>query len=98
MALATNPASNVAVPLFSPSSSPYTLVGFDEGGQMNIHSAMDDTVTPLEGGIGKDRAYYRWYVCETYVGYDYFTLAWGLGEIEPQNPSCQGVGVVRVFV
>jgi len=95
MQLSVNPTSNVAVPLFSPSDES-TQVAFDAAGKLNIQGYIDDTTSPL--GLGVLKAYYRWYVCETYVGYDYQTLGWVLGDKKPQNPSCQKVEVVRVFV
>jgi hypothetical protein len=96
MSLTYNPASNVAVPEFTPGVYGGTLVAFDEDAKMNIQSYVDDRVDPPVGGPVK--AYYRWYVCKTYVGYSYATLAWVLGDHSPQNPSCVKVEVVRVFV
>lgn len=93
--LTYNPASNVAVPEFSPGYGS-TEVAFDEDRKMNIQSYIDDRVVPpYEAGM---KAYYRWYVCKTYVGYLYTTSAWVLGDHSPQNPSCVKVEVVRVFV
>lgn len=95
MQLSYSPVTNIAVPLFSPSDE-YTQVWFDDLGEMNIHGYVDDT---QEGGLQfGERSYKRWFVCETYAGYDYVTLAWVVGGMGPENPSCQGVGVVRVFV
>ena len=57
---------------------------------------VDDTMDPI--ALDKLEIVYRWVLCETYVGYDYTTLAWVMGNGEPQNPTCQRVEVVRVFV
>jgi hypothetical protein len=94
MQLSYNPTSNVAVPLFEPSYSG-TAVGFDSSNKMYIQGFIDDTVTPPAVNVVK--SYYRWYVCQTYVGYAYTTLAWVMGIHSPENPSCVKVDVVRVF-
>ena len=92
MALSYNPISNVAVPLFSPGEQG-TSVGFDRNNKLYIQGYIDDTVSPPKTNAQKK--YYRWYMCNTYVGYSYTTLAWTLGNGVPQNPSCQKVEVVR---
>jgi hypothetical protein len=84
----------VAIPLFSPSVEYSTPVGFDENGLMNIQNYLDDRVVPPTQST---KAYYRWYICTTYYGYTYQTLAWVLGQYPPENPSCQKVEVKRVF-
>ena len=94
MQLSYDPTTNVAVPLFEPADSG-TPVGFDASNKMYIQGYVDDTVTPPSEDTLKD--YYRWYVCETYAGYEYTTLAWVLGSHSPENPSCVKVDVVRVF-
>lgn len=38
------------------------------------------------------------YICDTYYGYRYTTLAWVLGNAPPQNPTCCAVDVVRQFI
>ncbi|TVY85578.1 hypothetical protein LSUE1_G000088 [Lachnellula suecica] len=93
MQLSYTPSSNVAVPLLEPSDDG-TLVAFDDENKLTILSYQDDTkplpnyaVTPT----------YNWYVCTTYVGYLYQTLAWVVGNAEPQNPTCQKVDVLRIF-
>jgi len=86
--------TNVAVPLFTPAEYG-TLVQFDKKNKLNIPGYIDDTVSPVDLNAPKD--YYRWYVCDTYVGYAYTTLSWAVGKAAPQNPSCQKVDVVRVF-
>ena len=72
-----------------------TLVQFDKSGKLFISGYVDDTVNPIN--THKVKNYYRWYMCNTYYGYLYNTLAWTLGDGKPQNPSCQKVDVVRVF-
>ncbi|KAF4628641.1 hypothetical protein G7Y89_g9516 [Cudoniella acicularis] len=89
-----NPASNVAVPLFTPSETG-TNVAFDERNRMNLQQYLDDT-KPLPNYAVKPL--YRWYVCTTYAGYLYQTLAWVMGDGKPENPTCQKVDVVRVFI
>jgi len=89
-----NPTSNVAMPLFTPSTTSTTTVAFDENDLLNIQSYQDDTTSPISFGA---QAYYRWYICDTYYGYRYTTLAWVVGEGDPQNPTCVDVDVQRVF-
>ena len=96
MQLSYNPSSNVAVPLFMPAQSGQ-LISFDKDGLMYILGYFDDRVQPLNRSAPAT-PYHRWYVCDTYVGYAYRTLAWGLGEAVPQNPSCVKVHVKRKFV
>jgi len=96
MALSFDVASNVALPLLSPSDSLATSVSFDEDDCMSILTYVDDRVVPV---VSNPEAYYRWYICTTYyTGYTYSTLAWVLGEFPPQNPTCQKVLVKRVFI
>ncbi|KAF7893793.1 hypothetical protein EAF00_007307 [Botryotinia globosa] len=92
--LSYSATSNVAVPLFTPSTTSTTNVAFDEDNLLNIQGYQDDTVSPISFGT---EAYYRWYICETYWGYHYTTLAWVVGEADPQNPTCVKVDVQRVF-
>jgi hypothetical protein len=89
-------SSNVAVPIFYPGDSGGILVKFDSRNKLAITGWADDTISPIN--IGSQRDYYRWFACNTYYGYRYFTLAWVLGNKPPQNPSCQKVDVVRVFL
>lgn len=93
MRLQTNPTTNVAVPLFYPDQNGQ-LIGFDKEDNMFI-SGFDDRVAPLN--MTNVVEYHRWAVCTTYVGYRYDTLAWTLGEADPQNPTCHRVKVKRVF-
>ncbi|APA15886.1 hypothetical protein SS1G_09232 [Sclerotinia sclerotiorum 1980 UF-70] len=92
--LSYSPTSNIAMPLFTPGTST-TNVAFDENDLLNIQGYQNDTTVPITFGT---EAYYRWYICETYWGYHYTTLAWVVGEAEPQNPTCVKVDVKRVFV
>ncbi|KHJ32579.1 putative related to heatshock protein hsp150 [Erysiphe necator] len=92
MKLSYSATSNVAVPLFTPSEMG-TMIGFDEEDKMFIPSFIDDTnanIQPFK------ELYYRWFICETYEGYKYTTLAWVLGKYSiPQNPTCQKVTVIK---
>lgn len=97
LTLSYSPTTNVALPLFFPGAGSSALtVSFDDKDLLNIQSYVDDTVSPPIAGDFKP--YYRWYACLTYYsGYQYITLAWIVGNGEPQNPSCVKVGVKRVF-
>jgi len=98
LTLNINPISNVALPLFWPSVEDSTSVAFDSNDLMNIQGYYDDRVVPIVGSSDYV-AYYRWYACLTYFqGYTYETLAWALGEFQPENPTCKPVNVKRVFV
>ena len=74
LSLSANPVSNVAVPLFYPGDTDAQQVAFDNKGLLNIQGSLDDSVFPFNAT--ETKAYYRWYICETYVGYQYTTLAW----------------------
>jgi hypothetical protein len=93
MSLSFNPVSNVAIPLLTPSNSG-TQVAFRED-KLFIPGYSDDLLS-TPNNAPKD--YNRWYVCETNAGYLYTTLAWVMGDTTPQNPTCQKVDVVRVFI
>lgn len=95
MILQYSPTTNVAVPLFIPGYDS-TQVAFDGTGKLNIQSYINDTAVPMT--LGNVTAYYQWAVCTTYAGYSYDTLAWIVGKGVAQNPTCQTVDVVRVFV
>jgi len=92
--LSYNPITNVAVPLFTPADSG-TAVAFDSHNRLNLQGYLDDRTYPLT--YDSTGAYYRWYVCDTDVGYTYKTLAWVMGEFRPENPTCVKVDVIRVF-
>jgi hypothetical protein len=100
LSLSYSPTSNVAVPLFSPGYESQE-VAFDQSGHLNIQGYIDDTTDPatIGGSTGTaTKPYYNWYVCTTYAGYTYQTLAWVVGRNKPQNPTCVKVDVKRVFV
>lgn len=97
LGLYINPTTNVALPLFYPGGELATTMSFDSNNLLNIQGYIDDTQNPPTSG--DTVAYYRWYSCTTYyTGYTYVTLAWVLGEGNPQNPTCVKVDVKRVFV
>lgn len=97
MSLAINPASNVALPLFTPGMMTPQFVGFDLDNSMILVSFLNDTVTPSTTQMGY--ALQNWYLCTTtYSSYTYQTLSWTLGREKPQNPSCVKITVKRKFV
>jgi len=96
MELSYNPTSNVAVPLFTPGEDE-TEVAFGDDNLLGIPNfGVDDTIAPAN--TYDPKTYYRWYVCDTYVGYAYTTLAWVMGDTVPENPTCQKVDVLRVYI
>lgn len=97
MHLEYNPSSNVAIPLFFPDADSGISVEFDVDEKLYIEGGVDDT-KPYDASPAYAGDVYNWYVCETHWGYTYPTLAWVLGIEAPQNPSCQKVDVVRVFI
>ena len=94
MELHVNPTSNVALPLFFPGNS-NNPVAIAEDGKLIIPSFVDDNVTPPKY---QTVAPSRWWACITRYGYLYQTLNWVLGPGRPQNPSCEKVAVVRVYL
>jgi len=88
-----NPTSNVAIPLFTPADGDQFV--FSDTNLLGVQGFVNDTQTPIK--FGPQFVVRRWYVCETYYGYRYTTLAWALGTGEPENPSCVKVEVMRVF-
>lgn len=88
--------SNVAVPLLQPSDEGQ-VVAFDADNKLVILRSSDDT-KPLPNYSSTPLS--NWYACTTDSGYLYQTLAWVVGTetAVPQNPTCQKVEVVRVFV
>lgn len=96
MMFSINPVSNVAVPLFTPGSNTQQ-VAFDKDDKLAVPGYIDDRA-PNAPSIYSPQLYYRWYACTTYAGYTYQTLAWTLGDHSPENPTCQKVEVVRVFI
>jgi hypothetical protein len=97
MSLFVNPSSNVAVPLFTPGDSNLQLIAFDSSDLLYIPGGIDDTQNPINPQAERQN-YYRWYVCTTYEGYMYETVAWTLGEAPPQNPTCCKVDIKKVSV
>ncbi|KAF4591794.1 hypothetical protein GQ602_002093 [Ophiocordyceps camponoti-floridani] len=98
MTLSFEPSSNVALPLFQPSSSPL-YVTFDKQDHLSIISYTDDRSSPPV--TGKVRALKNWYLCRTYYSsYTYRTLTWvfGDGMAKPQNPSCIKIDVRRRYL
>jgi hypothetical protein len=94
MRLAYDPTTNLAVPMLQPDFNGQ-LVGFNADNFLFIQG-FDASIWPRnESTITQ---YYRWFVCETAVGYVYNTLAWGLGPAAPENPTCSDVQVKRIFV
>ena len=75
LTLQTNPTTNVGMPLFYPGDDEVQLIAFDDMDLLNIQGYIDDTVIPINTTAGP-KAYYRWYICDTYFGYAYTTLAW----------------------
>ncbi|KAF2659950.1 hypothetical protein K491DRAFT_549848, partial [Lophiostoma macrostomum CBS 122681] len=89
-------STNVGLLLLEPGTQDAIVVAFDSNNLLNIQDYIDDTQDPPVAG--NYTAYYRWYSCTTYyVGYQYVTLTWVLGEAKPQNPTCVKVDVKRVF-
>lgn len=98
MRLVTNPSSNVAVPIFFPTITEYQVVYFDDCNSMYIERYLDDAKVPIETPAEPIKDF-NWYICSTYYGYRYDTLAWKMGIYgAPQNPTCQSVLVKRVFL
>jgi len=94
LSLSYNPTSNVAVPLFTPGYESTTVSFLND--QLYIPGYIDDTQVPA--AVDGLKNYNRWYSCDTYAGYAYTTLAWLMGDGVPENPTCQKVDVVRVFI
>lgn len=98
MALSLSPTSNIANPTFGPGTDKYTLIAFEKDGCAYIEASSDDTVSP-PSYFNPSRKVKNWYVCLTRWSYLYYTLSWKVGlSGQPQNPSCQKVDVVRVFI
>jgi hypothetical protein len=91
------PQTNLADITFSPGYTKYTSVAFEAGSdKMYINSFYNDLSPPQFYSSLKLE---NWYICLTRYHYMFETLAWKVGaQGEPQNPSCQSVGVRRVWV
>jgi hypothetical protein len=97
--LTYSPWTNVALPIFMPGPSGDYGFYFDECDKLYIARGYDDTVPPENSQPQRpDIKDYNWYVCLTWYGYLYETLAWTVGVAEPQNPTCQKVDVQRVYI
>jgi hypothetical protein len=97
MSLDYDPTTNVASPTFYPGFElGYTYVGFDKENKMFIAQGVDDTVVPPVYNV---KPIYRWNICQTlYSSYYYTTLNWIMGPHSAENPTCQKVDIIRVFV
>jgi hypothetical protein len=97
------PETNLADITFQPGYDRYTPVLFEAGSdRMYISGSYNDLVEPPTNYISR-RNLFTWYVCRTRYHYLFETLAWKVGATdgvanEPQNPSCQAVGVKRVWI
>lgn len=92
-----DPTTNVALPLLFPGSDRPQILAFDGNDELLVQGYIEYTTNPPSAGTPK--AYKRWYACRTYYsGYQYENLVWGLGPQAPENPTCVGVTVKRVFV
>jgi hypothetical protein len=98
MMLSASDTSNIAVPIFLPSTNVPTYVHFDECDKMYIEQYVDDTVSPPVF-LETPAKVMNWYICLTRWSYTYTTLAWKVGSTgEPQNPTCEKVEVERVWI
>lgn len=92
-----DPTTNTAVPLLQPGDQGSQLLAFNAENELIVTGYVDWAADPP--AAGNETAYKRWYACKTYfAGYRYENLVWGLGPEKPQNPTCVGVSVRRVFV
>jgi hypothetical protein len=93
------PETNLADIVFGPGYNRYTEVFFEAGSErMYIGTSYNDLVSPPVYYETQQKPL-NWYVCLTRYTYLVETLAWKVGSTgEPQNPSCQAVGVRRVWV
>jgi hypothetical protein len=59
---------------------------------------MDDRLAPNWRPAAVNETYNRWFVCTTWAPapYQRTSVVWGLGEAQPQNPTCVKVDVVKV--
>jgi len=85
----------------STSTSTTSGYGGAEGGEeilMMKAPIMDDRLAPNWKPTSANETVNRWFVCDTWAPapYQRRSVVWGLGEAEPQNPTCVKVDVVRV--
>ena len=93
-----DPTTDIALPILGPGDEGAEQLAFDQYNRLTVQGYVDWTANPPNGN-GNWKEYYRWYACRTYfTGYQYNALAWGLGPGQPENPTCVGVNVTRVFV
>jgi len=92
------PDSNMADLIFKPGYSANRPVAFDSCGSLYIPGTQNNTVSPPEY-YEPELKVKNWYICLTRFSYLYESLVWKIGVTgEPQNPTCQSVGVQRVWV
>jgi hypothetical protein len=92
-----DPSTNIAVPIIETGDSNPQLFAFNDQDELIVQSYIDWTADPPKAG--ETYALKRWYACKTYfAGYQYENLAWSLGALEPENPTCVAVNVKRVYV
>jgi hypothetical protein len=94
LTLSYDPVSNVAVPLFFPGADRAQLLSFNADGFMNIMGS-DPTIVPRN--FGANVPYFRFFICNTYVGYQMDTVAWSLGSGQPDNPTCVSVQIQQIW-
>ena len=93
-----HPGSNLADLIFSPGWDDYRPVSFETCGSMYIPIYQDDTVSP-PAYYEPTRKLKNWYICLTRFSYLYNALVFKIGVTgEPQNPTCELVEVLRVWV
>ncbi|KAH5047246.1 hypothetical protein HBI75_004900 [Parastagonospora nodorum] len=98
MQLSISPTSNVANAIFLPGWYAPSIVLFEASGSMYINVYQNDLVDPITYFEPPLRAK-NWYICATKWAYSYETLIWRVSLVgQPQNPACQWVDIVRVFV
>lgn len=72
----------------------------EDGGEILVMKApvLDERLAPNWQPANASYVVNRWYVCDTWypAPYQRTSVVWGLGEAEPQNPTCVKVDVVRV--
>ncbi|KAF2036728.1 hypothetical protein EK21DRAFT_106045 [Setomelanomma holmii] len=92
-----DPSTDSAVPIMISGSDRPQALAFNDQDELIVQSYVDWTADPPKAGdvVGLK----RWYACQTYfAGYQYENLVWGLGDHEPENPTCVAVDVKRVFI
>ncbi|OLN87930.1 hypothetical protein CCHL11_00555 [Colletotrichum chlorophyti] len=91
-------ASNGAIPMFKLGSAGWTGLGFDKKDSLFIHSSRDDSKAKPGTIEEVNKAYYNWFICETFVeDYHYKALVW-VTAMSPSNPTCKKAKVYREWV